>query len=99
MGDTWKVGGGRGGGGQGARPAAASAAAVHDERRATVRAGGIVESTEKSMVAAAEGSVPLKVMVFVDGTWLYYSFFGRSVERGGSFAGGGGYSWHRMPYL
>lgn len=31
----------------------------------------------ESMEMAAQQSVPLKVMVFVDGTWLYYSFFGR----------------------
>lgn len=36
-------------------------------------------STEESMDAAAKLSVPLKVMVFIDGTWLYYSFFGRFV--------------------
>lgn len=36
-------------------------------------------SPEESMDAAAKLSVPLKVMVFIDGTWLYYSFFGRFV--------------------
>lgn len=40
----------------------------------------IVEATERSMEAAAKQSVPLKVMVFVDGTWLYYSFYGRLVN-------------------
>lgn len=45
-------------------------------RKAHVASRG---STKESMEAAAKQSVPLKVMVFVDGTWLYYSFFGRFV--------------------
>lgn len=36
-----------------------------------------IEGVRESMEVAAKQSVPLKVMVFVDGTWLYYSFFGR----------------------
>lgn len=36
-----------------------------------------MEDVRESMEAAAKQSVPLKVMVFIDGTWLYYSFFGR----------------------
>lgn len=46
-------------------------------QRAEASAGGIIEATAKSVEAAAKSSVPLKVMVFVDGTWLYYSFFER----------------------
>ncbi|CAM9787899.1 unnamed protein product [Pylaiella littoralis] len=34
-------------------------------------------AAKESMEAAAKQAVPLKVMVFIDGTWLYYSFFGR----------------------
>lgn len=44
-------------------------------------------STKESMEAAAKQSVPLKVMVFVDGTWLYYSFFGRYVRAQGKEGG------------
>lgn len=36
-----------------------------------------MQATEESIGEAAKRSVPLKAMVFVDGTWLYYSFFGR----------------------
>lgn len=36
-----------------------------------------IGDVRESMEVAAKQSVPLKVMVFVDGTWLYYSFFGR----------------------
>ena len=76
MGSTWAVGG-RGGGGWGGGGVGATREGV-EEPRATI---GLVEETaedaEESMEAAAKRSVPLKVMVFVDGTWLYYSFFGR----------------------
>lgn len=48
---------------------------------ASDKAGGTaifnLPSSSESMEIAAQRSVPLKVMVFVDGTWLYYSFFGR----------------------
>ena len=65
MGNNWAVGdGGAAGGIAGTAPPVS--AAVRD-------------STKESMEAAAKQSVPLKVMVFVDGTWLYYSFFGRFV--------------------
>ncbi|CBJ30424.1 conserved unknown protein [Ectocarpus siliculosus] len=69
-GRAWVVeGGGTAGGGGG------------DVGVSTVGGGGGAVSnavpTEESMDAAAKLSVPLKVMVFIDGTWLYYSFFGR----------------------
>lgn len=71
-GRAWVVEGGRTAGGGGG-----------DVGVSTDGGGGAAASnavpTEESMDAAAKLSVPLKVMVFIDGTWLYYSFFGRFV--------------------
>ncbi|CAM9249952.1 unnamed protein product [Scytosiphon promiscuus] len=60
--NLWDVSGSGGAEGQGAGGRTATAGAA---------------STGEEMAAAAKLSVPLKVMVFIDGTWLYYSFFGR----------------------
>lgn len=49
------------------------------KRGSVVPPEGIVGATDQSIAEAARQSVPLKVMVFIDGTWLYYSFFGRCV--------------------
>lgn len=87
MGNTWAVEGrGRGGG--------AVVGATREEVKplATARAGENMEYTEESMEAAAKRSVPLKAMVFVDGTWLYYSFFGRCVRKR-RWGGWGGWGW------
>lgn len=65
--------------------------------RGVAGAATATAAAKESMDAAAKQAVPLKVMVFVDGTWLYYSFFGRFVlfrllrcfVRKGSGGGGG----------
>lgn len=56
--------------------------------------GAIASAAAKeSMEAAAKQAVPLKVMVFIDGTWLYYSFFGRFVASCGRRRGVWGGDW------
>ncbi|CAM9124767.1 unnamed protein product [Choristocarpus tenellus] len=42
-----------------------------------VNYGPMFQATDENLIEAASRAPPLKVMVFVDGTWLYYSFFGR----------------------
>ncbi|CAB1116077.1 unnamed protein product [Ectocarpus sp. CCAP 1310/34] len=57
--------------------AAAAAATATDNVGPELQQLSNAVPTEESMDVAAKLSVPLKVMVFIDGTWLYYSFFGR----------------------
>lgn len=93
-GNIWDVGGGGGGtAGRGVEGGVYSGGVT----AGTAAAGPV--STEESMLTAAKQSVPLKIMVFIDGTWLYYSFFGRFVgltwvlavggEGRGKISGGG----------
>ncbi|CAM9580962.1 unnamed protein product [Discosporangium mesarthrocarpum] len=56
-------------------------------------------------MAAAAMSWPLKVMVFVDGTWLYYSFFGRgercsiSAKYGAKWMDNYRVRWEMLPVI
>lgn len=77
MGTSWEGGGGEG------------TVTYRQEPWGVGGGEGIVEATDESMQAAAARAAPLKVMVFIDGTWLYYSFFGRlgGVRDGGEGAG------------
>jgi len=41
-----------------------------------VRSGGAADGIERGMVQQLVTLIPTKVMVFIDGTWLYYQLFG-----------------------
>jgi len=60
---------------------------------------------EESFGDSSWQSLPVKVMVFIDGTWLYYSFYGRGDRCTIRQKFGAGWQfryqveWHRLPIL